>query len=49
MDLAELSTIGEEQAFEDFSQESNRRMLAADDRLSKSVARAMLRRLRSDD
>jgi hypothetical protein len=49
MDLAELSRIGGEQAFEDFLQESLRRMLAADDRLSKAVAHAMLRRLRSDD
>jgi hypothetical protein len=49
MDLAELSRIGGEQAFEDFLQESFRRMLAADKRLSKSVGRAMLRRLRSDD
>jgi hypothetical protein len=49
LDLAELSRIGGEQAFEDFLRESLRRMLAADNRLSKSVGRAMLRRLRSDD
>jgi hypothetical protein len=45
MDLAELSRVGGEQAFEDFLQEFPARIeqAAADDRLSKSVARPALR------
>jgi hypothetical protein len=49
MDLAELSRIGGEQAFEDYLQETLRLMMLADDKASKSVARAMLRRLRGDN
>jgi ferritin-like metal-binding protein YciE len=49
MDLAELSRIGGEQAFEDYLQETLRLMMLADDKASKSVARNMLRRLRGDN